>query len=440
MRNRFLPFIAFSGLLAASLMATAPANATTLAGSCKTSTKPVTIKYWSWGAGYSDAAKLWNSSHPNIHVVYSDIPVGNSGGYQKIFTSLKAGSGPDVAFVEFDNLSTFQSQGALLNIKPLVGQKAAAQFLPSYLSQVALTGSNSMDMAPIGGGPMALFYRKDLFTKYNIPVPTTWAQYESDATAVQTADPTSFIGNWDGTGNPNWFAGLASENGAQWFANSGSSLKVSVNGAASRQVSDQWQRMLTAKTVSNIPTFSADWDAAFAAGKIWTWPTAVWGAGVIKGMDAADSGNWAVAPLPTFGASKPQSASWGGGGLAVMNTTKHPCEAAQFALWMGTNSAAMKILNKAIGIFPTTAALLANPIFSAADPYFGGQAIFSIFKKSAAQAPNFIDGPNIASAYKAVTDGFTGSIGAGTSLSGGLDSAQAATVTALKQLGFKLTN
>ena len=79
--------------------ATDTTDSSSEAVSCETN-GPVELEYWTWGGGYPDAAELWNSQNPDIQVNFSDIPVGNSGGYQKMFTAIAAGDGPDVAFIE----------------------------------------------------------------------------------------------------------------------------------------------------------------------------------------------------------------------------------------------------------------------------------------------------------------------------------------------------
>jgi multiple sugar transport system substrate-binding protein len=400
----------------------------------------VTLNYWTWGGGYEDATKLWNSTHPDIQVTFSDIPVGNAGGYQKITTALKAGTAPDVAFLEFDTVPAFASQGTLTDVAPYLGSVAMDDFLPSYRQQVAITGEQSMLAVPLGGGPMALIYRKDLFDKNGITVPATWEEFAAAAKKVRSVDPTAALVNFDGGGNANWFAGLASQNAAQWFGSKGDAWTVTLNGDATTQVADYWQTLVSAKEASTLATFSPEWSAALAGGKIWSWPTAVWGAGVIKGSAPDTAGAWAVAPLPTWGVDKPASAAWGGGALAVLNTTKHPCEAAKFAQWMGTDPGALKILNAAIGIYPTTKTLLADPLFGQPDPFFGDQKIFDVFEQASSGLAPFVWGPSMTDTYKAVTDAFGPSLTAGTpSLGDALDSAQVATVDALEKQGFTVT-
>ena len=61
---------------------------------------------------------------------------------------------------------------------------------------------------------MGLFYRTDLFKKYGLTVPTTWAQYLSDAKKLHAANPNAYIAAFPAN-DAQWFAGLAWQAGAQ---------------------------------------------------------------------------------------------------------------------------------------------------------------------------------------------------------------------------------
>ena len=419
--------------------ATDTTDSSSEAVSCETD-GPVELEYWTWGGGYPDAAELWNSQNPDIQVNFSDIPVGNSGGYQKMFTAIAAGDGPDVAFIEFDSIQSFAITGALVDVVPLLGEGATADFLPSFTDQVALGGPGTMYNVPLGGGPMALFYRADLFEENDIAVPTTWDEFRSAAEQVRAVAPDAHIVNFDGGGNANWFAGMASQNGAQWFTLEGDSWSVTLDGPETLEVADVWQGLLDDDLAGDLPTFSPEWAAALANGEIWTWPSAVWGAGVIKGTAPDTAGGWAVAELPTWGPDTPAAASWGGGGLSVLETSDHQCEAAQFALWMGTDEGALKILNEAIGIYPTTNELLGNEIFGAPDPFFGDQKIFDVFLAASQDLAPFRWGPVMSDTYAAVTDGFSIVLSGGdVALGESLAEAEASTISALERQGFPVS-
>ena len=55
----------------------------------------ITLTYWCWLKDAQKVADIWNASHPNVQVETVWIPGGNSGGYQKLYSALAAGGGPD---------------------------------------------------------------------------------------------------------------------------------------------------------------------------------------------------------------------------------------------------------------------------------------------------------------------------------------------------------
>ena len=141
------------------------------ATTCEVPSAPITLDYWSWGAGYADAAALWNQQNPMVQVQYSDIPVGNAGGYQKMRTAAQAGQAPDVMFLEFDTVPSFLGSGSIIDIGAYAAPDQLADFVAPILSQVALGGDGTMYAAPIGSGPMALIYRKDLLDQHGSRCP-----------------------------------------------------------------------------------------------------------------------------------------------------------------------------------------------------------------------------------------------------------------------------
>src|SRR5687768_12687058 len=67
----------------------------------------ITLTYWCWLKDAQKVADIWNASHPQVQVEVVWIPGGNSGGYQKLYSALAAGGGPDLAQVEMRSLPEF---------------------------------------------------------------------------------------------------------------------------------------------------------------------------------------------------------------------------------------------------------------------------------------------------------------------------------------------
>src|SRR5438552_2940517 len=148
-------------------------------GTSGTSSGPVKLTFWAWVTGVDKSVALWNSTHPNIQVTLANVGSSTTE-YDKLFTAIKANNEPDLAQVEFTYMPTFETTGALVDLSPYGANDVKDKFVPWTWNQVSL--GNAVYAIPQDSGPMALFYRDDIFKKYNIPVPTTWMQY-ADAAA-----------------------------------------------------------------------------------------------------------------------------------------------------------------------------------------------------------------------------------------------------------------
>src|SRR5256886_6281916 len=192
-------------MLMAPLAACGGSSSTSTSG---TSSGPVTLTYWAWISSLGKQVALFNQTHPNIHVNWINVGSGPAE-YDKLFTAIKANNEPDVAEVEFQALPTFETTGGLLDLAPYGAASVKDQFVPYTWSQVLL--GNSILAIPQDTGPMGLWYRQDIFQKYNLPVPTTWAQFADDAAKLHAANPNYYITDFPPKGAA-WFIGL------QWQA------------------------------------------------------------------------------------------------------------------------------------------------------------------------------------------------------------------------------
>src|SRR5437763_2387034 len=310
-------------ILALVLMAPlAACGGSSSSGSSTTSSGPVTLTYWAWISSLPYQVALFNQSHPNIHVNLVNVESSQTE-YDKLFTAIKANNEPDLAEVEFQLLPTFETTGALLDLAPYGAASVKDQFVPYTWGQVTL--GNSIYAIPQDTGPMALFYREDIFQKYNIPVPTTWAQYADDAAKLHAANPKIYIGHFNPR-QPGQFVGYIWQNGGQLFGVSGQSWKVSINSPQALQVASYWQDLINKNLVKIEPDFTNAWFNELQNGTLASWFSGAWGNGIIKQNAPQTSGKWRVAPIPQWQAGQNISSNWGGSTTVVFESTKHPQE------------------------------------------------------------------------------------------------------------------
>ena len=185
---------------------------------------------------------------------------------------------------------------------------------------------------------MGLFYRADLFKKYGLTVPTTWAQYLSDAKKLHAANPNAYIAAFPAN-DAQWFSGLAWQAGAKWFSTSGDTWVTGIDDSPSVQVANFWQQLISDHLVKVEPDFASEWYKDLSDGTLLTWPTAVWGENTLITNAASTKGDWRVAAMPNWGIHARATATGAARRTVVFKDSKHPAQAAQFAEWLNTQPA-----------------------------------------------------------------------------------------------------
>ncbi|WP_066520221.1 extracellular solute-binding protein [Curtobacterium ammoniigenes] len=398
--------------------------------SCAPSKGKVNLTFTTWVPNMDKVVAIWNKANPNIQVKVSIVANGNSGTYQNFFNELKAKQAPDIGQVEYDTLPAFRVQDGLQNIASCAGVSAAkADYSSGLWNQVTFGESNSAYAIPQDSGPMALYYRKDLFAKAGIPVPTTWDEYAADAAKIKAMG--GYITDF-AKGDVNQFAGFVSQAGGQWFSTKNGTWNVNLTDAASTKVANYWQQLISSNEVNTLPSFTDQWNSAYNSGKDWTWVSAVWGANTISSGAPSTSGDWAVAPMPQWTAGDNASAAWGGSSDVVFKDSKHPAEAAKFLLWLNTSKEALSALNSAANLYPAASTGANLPALSSGLPFYGNQKIYQEFATAAKNIKPFTWGPTMTQTYSDVSDGFgSAETGQGTLLDA-LKTGQTKTIAALK--------
>jgi len=356
------------------------------------SSSSVTLTFWSWVPGIQASVNMWNKSHPSIQVKLDEVTSGNAGTYAKMFSALQAGNAPDLGQIEYATLPNFEHVGGLVDLSKYGANAVKNDFVKWTWDQVSQ--GDAVYAIPQDTGPMGLFYRADLFKKYGLTVPKTWAQYMSDAVKLHKADPTAYISAFPAN-DAQWFAGLAWQAGARWFSISGQSWVTSINDSASLKVGNFWQQLISQHLVKIEPDFAPSWYKDLSDGTVLTWPSAVWGENTILTNASSTKGEWRVAPMPNW-TSTPSDGNWGGSTTVVFKDTKYPQQATDFAEWLNTNPASITSLITKGGLYPADIAGQSQKVLDQGVPFYGGQNIWAVFRSNSRLVnTNFQWGPLI---------------------------------------------
>ncbi|MEU1245334.1 ABC transporter substrate-binding protein [Micromonospora arida] len=323
------------------------------------------VTMWGWYPNTQLVVDNFNKQHDDVQVCWTNVGQG-SDEYDKFQTAISAGTGaPDVIMVEADRIPTFQIQGALVDIKQYGFDAVKANYGEGAWKDVSV--GDKVYGVPVDGGPVAMIYRKDIFDKYKITPPKTWAEYEQAAQKVKDAGGPLF-GDLGANVSALTMA-LQIQKGASPFTYDPAQPKaigVKLNDQASKDVLDYWGGLAKKGLVGTQDQFTPEYISGVINGNYATYISAAWapgyltGAGVGKGQD---TGKFAVAPLPQWDPANPVQVNWGGSAFSVTKQAKKPELAAKVAygLYADKESLTDGWTNQII--FPLNLTALKDPAF-----------------------------------------------------------------------------
>lgn len=394
------------------------------------------ITFWSAIGGMDKVTQQFNQSQSKIHVTFETIPNGGGGGYAKLNTAIQAGTGPDVAGIEYPQLPEFVSAGQLIPLNGLVPQSTIDKYSAQIRGMVTFNGK--VYGMPYDAAPMVMYYRQDLLKAAGVAVPKTWSQFEEAGKKLKAVNPNAYLASFypNETGI---LAGLSWANGAHWFSTSGDSWKVNFTDKQSTQVADFWTKMISEGIVKVETSFSDQWAADLADGTLAGAVSASWGAPGIQSRTegAGQQGKWIAAQIPTFTGS-PASAFYGGTSWVVTKNSKHQAAAAVFAKYLATNPAAITARGNAGSAFLAYPGLT-DVAQKAYDSSYFGNDIYSVFKAAYKTIkPDWEWGPNWDVTNTALQNDLADVSQANPDLTGPIASAQKETVKQLKSTGLSV--
>ena len=387
------------------------------------------LQFWGWVPGLEDLVATWNSANPDALVEFHRM-TGDDG--QKVEAAVDAGAGPDVV-----QLSTHQLPDYVINqrVQAITDFVTEDEDLYTASSWKSVTVGGEVYGLPQGSGPTAMMYREDILAQHGIAVPTTHEEYEAAAAALHAADPEVYLAGFSPSEIGQWVQDV-SQAGGSYFDVRGQAWDVVVDSPASREVAARWQRLLDAGLLKVTEMWTPDYWAAVNAGQIATITYAAWFPVQLIENCADLAGRWRVAPQPA-GANGRVSGDSGGAANIVLAGAQDLDRATRFIRWLNGDPASVTKLISDGGIFPTAKSGFEDPALAQTFPYFGGQAIYDVYREAADTAPTtWTDGPANGQVDSDLTDGFGEVATGGTTFAQVLTEADAAAVARLRKAGL----
>ncbi|MEH3090016.1 MAG: extracellular solute-binding protein [Microbacterium arborescens] len=336
------------------------------------------ITYWSWTPSAEAQAAAFMEKYPDVKVNVVNAGT-NTEEYTKLQNAIKAGSGaPDVVQIEYYAFPQFALTEGLLDLAPYGFGDLEGDYTASTWNSVDFDGK--IYGLPQDSGPMAMFYNKAVFDQYGLTVPTTWDDYIATARQLTAADPSKKITN--DTGDAGFATSMIWQAGGKPFVADGTNVTIDLSDAGSKKWADTWNTLVQDDLLAETPGWSDEWFKGLGDGSIATLIIGAWMPGNLESSVADASGDWRVAPIPTYDGT-PVSAENGGGGQAVTKQSQNPALAAAFLKWLNNDEESLTIFAESGG-FPSTTAQLESDAFLNEEPeYFGGQKINEVLVQAA---------------------------------------------------------
>jgi multiple sugar transport system substrate-binding protein len=374
--------------------------------------KKSSITVWGWAPQDKDIVTAFEKKYPNVTVNLVNAGTSTTE-YTKLQNAIKAGSGvPDVAQIEYYALPQFALANSVQSLDGYGLDSLKSDYSAAVWDSVTVNGS--LDALPQDTGPMALFYNQKVFQKYGLTVPTTWDQYVADAKKLHAANPNEYI--FSDQGDPGFVTSMIWQAGGTPYKVSGTTnVTINTQDAGTKKFVAEWDQLEETGQLSQITPWTSAWFTALGNGTIATLPTGAWMPGNLETSAAAGSGDWRVAPLPTYDGTTAASAENGGSSYAVMKSSSNALVAAGFLQFMNAGDGETIFANE--GGFPSLNSVLNSSSFLDQTPsYFGGQKINTVLSAAAASVvpgwsylpfqvyANSIFPDSVGKAYAAKTD------------------------------------
>ena len=345
------------------------------------------ITIWGWDAALSGLKVVdadFRQAYPNIDVEYLARQTADV--YQQIQLAASAGTGfPDVSVIEDSHLAQFASLGILADISDKV-QPYIPQF-NQYRWQQAMADGKYYAM-PWDSGPVAVFYRRDVFEKAGVDPAAikTWDDYYQAAKTIKAKAGVPMWQQAKAQNDGRLFEMLMWQQGLGYIDQDGTVIldKDPKIQQSLEYIGKFWQEDLAADT----QPWTDAWYKEMADGTVATVPGAVWMGTFFKSFIAPDAaGKWGIFKLPAWQAGGVQSANDGGSSLAIFEgSTQKDAAWAYVQFHLGIPAEQVQIYAKT-DLFPGLQTTYTDPAFQEGDPYFGGEKARAFFTDVAKEIP-----------------------------------------------------
>ena len=345
------------------------------------------LEIWSWegATGALQAADAeFAEYYPNIQITYVNRPTGDN--YQQIQLGAVAGGGlPDVANIENSHLRQFVELGILYDmterLEPYVPLMNAFKWREAEMD-------GRFYAMPNDSGPVALFYRRDVFEQAGVDPESiqTWADYYEAALTIKAETGLPMWQQATARNNARLFEILMWQRGAGYIAADGNVILD--RDERILEILEFMGRFWQEGLAVDAEEWTDSWYRNFDEPAVASHPGAVWMGTFFKAWIAPDSaGQWGVVRLPAWEPGGSQASNDGGSSLVIFEqSTQKEAAWAYVEFHLGRTASQLDMFI-ASDIFPSLETVYADPYFAEPDPYYGGDMVRELFTQIVQEIP-----------------------------------------------------
>jgi len=354
--------------------------------------KKTTLTVWCWQyqKGCIDTVlQDFYKANPGIEIQFRILNPGDL--YQNLLLALSAGEGaPDITAVESSHLARYVEMEGLADITD--NAKRYYHMFNRYKWADA-TKDGKIYAMPWDSGPVALYYRRDIFEKAGYKsdpdsiakLLNTWEDYYKVAKVIKDKTGAYMFSHAKANNDGRTFEMLLWQQRLWYFDKNG---KVTIDHPLAVKTLEYLGRFWKENLTEDTQPWTPGWYAGIKDGKVATIIGAVWMGGFMYGWIAPDAvGKWGVVPLPVWRATDVRTANDGGSNLAITVQCKDKESAWKFIEFITARKESQVAAWRKDDSFPSFEPAYSDPIATEPSPYFGGQAYRKVFVDLVKQIP-----------------------------------------------------
>ncbi|MEK4565000.1 ABC transporter substrate-binding protein [Alkalihalobacillus sp. FSL R5-0424] len=353
----------------------------------------ITVWAWNLEADYLiDLVPEFEDLYPDIKV--NILKLSGDQVYQRLTTGLAAGVEsqlPDLVQVENQRIDLYMDnfQESFVNLSDMGFDEHRDKFVEGKISPL-INDEGGVMAFPRDTGPMAVFYRADLFEDAGIDANdiVTWDDYIEAGEQMLERTGTLMTGI-QLTGDTQFYRAMLQQQDLFYFDLDG---RITANTYAALNAMEKLKEMDEAGLFLYASN-GEEVNAAIKNDAVATVISGSWQKGIIEDQMPEQEGLWRVMKLPAFEEGGLTAANDGGSNLAITSVSSNKEAAYLFGEFASVNVDNQVHGALSYGAYPALIEAIDRPEFKEGDAFFGDQEVFTLFGEEAVDLPvvNFTD-------------------------------------------------